>query len=36
MGVVAVASSKITTITVLWLFVREYPGEPVLEETFTH
>jgi len=25
-----------TTTTVLWLFVRDYPGEPVPEETFTH
>jgi len=25
-----------TTTTVLWPFVRDYPGEPVPEETFTH
>jgi len=25
-----------TTITVLWPFVRDYPGEPVPEETLTH
>jgi len=25
-----------TTTTVLWLFVRDYPGEPVPEETLTH
>jgi len=26
----------ITTTTVLWPFVLDYPGEPVAEETFTH
>jgi len=26
----------ITTTTVLWPFVRDYPGEPVAEETLTH
>jgi len=25
-----------TTTTVLWPFVRDYPGEPVPEETLTH
>jgi len=25
-----------TTTTILRLFVRDYPGEPVPEETFTH
>jgi len=25
-----------TTSAVLWPFVRDYPGEPVREETFTH
>ena len=25
-----------TAVTVLWLFVWDYPGEPVTEETFTH
>jgi len=25
-----------TTITILWPFVRDYPGEPVPEETLTH
>jgi len=25
-----------TTTTVLWPFVRDYPGEPVPEETFTY
>ena len=25
-----------TTTTILWPFVRDYPGEPVPEETFTH
>jgi len=25
-----------TTTTVLWAFVRDYPGEPVPEETLTH
>jgi len=25
-----------TTATVLWPFVRDYPGELVLDETFTH
>jgi len=29
-------SVQYTTITVLWPFVRDYPGEPVLEETLTH
>jgi len=24
------------TTTDLWLFVRDYPGEPVTEETLTH
>jgi len=25
-----------TTTTVLWPFARDYPGEPVPEETLTH
>jgi len=25
-----------TTTAVLWPFVRDYPGEPVSEETLTH
>jgi len=25
-----------TTTTILWPFVRDYPGEPVPEETLTH
>ena len=28
--------STITTTTVLWPFVRDYPGDPVPEETITH
>jgi len=28
--------NTITTTTVLWPFVRDYPGEAVSEETFTH
>jgi len=27
---------NISTTTVLWSFVRDYSGEPILEETFTH
>jgi len=30
------AAVVITTTTVLWPFVRDYPGEPEPEETFTH
>ena len=30
------ASSTTTTTTVLWPFVRDYPGEPVPEQTLTH
>jgi len=28
--------NTVVTTTVLWLLVRNYPGEPVPEETFTH
>jgi len=28
--------TTITTTTVLWPFVQDYPGEPVPEETLTH
>jgi len=28
-------STTTTTTTILWPFVRDYPGEPVPEETFT-
>ena len=30
------SASTTTTTTVLWPFVRDYPGEPVPEETLTH
>jgi len=35
-GKVNIQFTTTTTTTVLWPFIRDYPGEPVPEETFTH